>query len=174
MLEQVHGDAYLRGMHDQQRGFQEEAAGKDQGRVSRDAILRVEPELKTALRDIGAAGYDRRYGDAEAERTKAPGWPRRSPAERGPGDAVEYLQSDAAARAYTRGFDDHFRGASREDAGRRRLQVDYVEEVTAIGEDRQAALRYGPRGGSARAAERSPHAAAAAVGDRDRDTMPSR
>ena len=173
VLEQVHGDAYMRGMHDHQRGFHEEAVWKDEGRVSREAILRVEAELKTALREIGAAGYDRGYGDAEAGRNKAPGWPRRSPAERGPGGAVEYLQSDAAARAYARGFDDHFRGASPADAAGRRLQVDYVKEVTAIGEDQQAALRYGPRGSSARAAERSPLAAAAA-GDRDRDTAPSR
>ncbi|MYH30719.1 MAG: DUF1738 domain-containing protein [Acidobacteria bacterium] len=170
VLEQVHGDGYMRGMHDHQRGFHEEAVWKDPARVSREAILRVEPELKTALREIGAAGYDRGYGDAEAGRNKAPGWPRRSPAERGPGDGVEYLQSDAAAKAYARGFDDRFRGASRDAAAARRLQVDYVKEVTAIGEDQQAALRYGPRGSSARAAERSPHVA----GDRDRDTAPSR
>ena len=85
------------------------------------------------------------------------------------------MQSDVTARAYVRGFDDHFRGAGRgagrDDAASRRLGVDYVREVTAIGEDQQAALRYGPRAGSARAAERSPHAAA---GDRDWDTMPSR
>ena len=49
--------------------------------------------------------------------------------------------------------------------------MDYVKEVTAIGEDQQAALRYGSRSGSARAAERSPHAVA---GDCDRDAMPSR
>ena len=85
VLEQVHGDAYMRGMHDHQRGFHEEAVWKDAGRVSREAILRVEPELKTALREIGAAGYDRGYGDAAAGRNKAPGWPRRSPADRGPG-----------------------------------------------------------------------------------------
>ena len=170
VLQQVHGDGYMRGMHDHQRGLYEEAVWKDEGRVSREAILRVEPELNTALREIGAEGYDRGYGDAEAGRNKAPGWPRRSPTERGPGDAIEYLQSDAAARAYARGFDDHFRGASPAEAAGRRLQVDYVKEVTAIGEDQQAALRYGPRGGSARAAERTPHAA----GDRDRDTAPSR
>ena len=174
VLEQVHGDGYMRGMHDHQRGLYEEAVWKDEGRSSRTAILRVEPELKTALREIGAEGYDRGYGDAAAGRNKAPGWPPRSPSERGPGDAVEYLRSDAAARAYARGFDDHFRGASPAEAAGRRLQVDYVKEVTAIGEDQQAALRYGGRGSSARAAERSPHAAAAAAGDRDRDTAPSR
>lgn len=70
MLEQVHGDAYMRGMHDHQRGFHEEAVWKAEGRVSREAILRVEPELKTALREIGAEGYDRGYGDAEAGRSK--------------------------------------------------------------------------------------------------------
>ena len=142
--------------------------------MSREAILRVEPELKTALREIGAAGYDRGYGDAAAGRSKAPGWPRGSRADRGPGDAVEYLQSDVAARAYARGFDDCFRGASRDDAASRRLGVDYVKEVTAIGEDQQAALRYGPRSGSAGGPEHSPRAAAVAAGDRDRDTGPSR
>ena len=170
VLEQVHGDAYMRGMHDQQRGFHDEAVWKDAARVSAEAIRRVEAELKTALREIGAAGYDRGYGDAEAGRKKAPGWSRRGTPDRGPGDAVRYVESDVAARAYVRGFDDHFRGASREDAASRRLGVDYVKEVTAVGEDQQAALRYAPRGGSARAAERTPQAA----GDRDRDTMPSR
>ncbi len=48
-LEQVHGDGYMRGMHDHQRGFHEEAVWKDEGRVLRKAILRVEAELKTAL-----------------------------------------------------------------------------------------------------------------------------
>ena len=104
----MHGDGYMRGMHDQQRGFHEEAVWKDAGRVSREAILRVQPELKTALREIGAAGYDRGYGDAAAGRGKAPGWPPRSPSDRGPGDAVQYLQSDATAKAYARGFDDRF------------------------------------------------------------------
>ena len=52
-------EGYLRCMHDQQRGFHAEAVWKDAGRVSREAVLRVEMELKTALREIGAAGYDR-------------------------------------------------------------------------------------------------------------------
>ena len=173
VLEQVHGEGYLRGMHDHQRGFHEEAVWKDAGRVSREAVLRVETELKAALREIGAAGYERGYGDAAAGRGRA-GRPPRSPADRGPGDAVEYLRSDVATRAYVRGFDDHVRGASRADADRRRLQVDYVREVTAIGEDRQGALRFGTRGASVRAAERSPHAVAASAGDRDRDSAPSR
>ena len=121
VLEQVHGDAYMRGMHDRQGGFHEEAVWKDEGRVSREASLRVEAELKTALREIGAAGYGRGYGDADAGRGKVPGWPRGSPADRGPGDGVEYLRSDAEGRAYARGFDDHVRGASPADAaGRRR------------------------------------------------------
>lgn len=77
-------------------------------------------------------------------------------------DPVQYLQSDAAARAYARGFDDHFREASPADAAGGRVQVDYVKEVTAIGEDQQAALRYGPRGSCVLAAERSPLAAAGA------------
>ena len=85
VLEQVHGDGYMRGMHDHQRGFHEEAIWKDAARVSRESILRVEPELKMALREIGAAGYDRGFGDAEAGRGKTPGWPGRSPADRGPG-----------------------------------------------------------------------------------------
>ena len=73
---------------------------------------------------MGAAGYDRGYDDAEAGRKKAPGCPGRSPSDRGPGDAVRYLQSDVTARAYVRGFDDHFRGSSRDDAADRRLRVD--------------------------------------------------
>ncbi|MYN64940.1 MAG: DUF1738 domain-containing protein [Acidobacteria bacterium] len=172
VLERVHVDAYLRGMHDHQRGIDDEAVWKGESRVSRDAILRVEAELKTALREIGAAGYDRGYGDAAEGRDKTPGWPRCGPAEHGPGDGAEYLRSDAAARAYVRGFDDRLRGASRADAAGRRLGVDYVREVTAIGEDQQAALRYCPPPGSAGAPERSPRAAAA--GDRDRDAGPSR
>ena len=76
---------------------------------------------------------------------KAPGWPGRSPSDRGPGDAVRYLQADVTARACVRGSDDHFRGASRDAAASRRQQVDYVKEVTAIGGDGQAALRYSPR-----------------------------
>ena len=35
VLEQVHGDGYMRGMHDHQRGFHEEAVWKDAGRVCR-------------------------------------------------------------------------------------------------------------------------------------------
>ena len=42
VLEQVHGDAYMRGMHDHQRGFYEEAVWKDAARVSRESILRVD------------------------------------------------------------------------------------------------------------------------------------
>ncbi len=169
VLEQVHGDGYMRGMHDHQRGFHEEAVWKDEGRVSRESILRVEPELRAALREIGAAGYDRGYGDAEAGRGKAPGWPRRSPPDRGPGDAAEYLQSDAAARVYVRGFDDHFRGASREDAGGWGWTTS--KEVTSIGENDLAKLRYTPRGRSADP-DRSPRAAAAVAADRE--TGPSR
>lgn len=76
VLEQVHGDAYMRGMHDHQRGLHEEAVWKDEGRVSREAILRVEPELKTALREMGAEGYDRgvwrRGGGAQQGARPAP------------------------------------------------------------------------------------------------------
>ena len=73
------------------------------------------------------------------------------------------------ARAYVRGFDDRFRGG-RDDAASRRLGVDYIEEVTAIGEDQEPALRHG------RAADPncSPRAAATAAADRDRETVPSR
>ena len=99
-------------MHDHQRAFDEEAVWKDAGRVSRQAILRVQPELKTALREIGA-GYDRGYDAAAAGRNRVPRWPPRSPLDRGPGDAVQYLQSDVTARAYALGFDDHFRGRAR-------------------------------------------------------------
>lgn len=54
------------------------------------------PGGKPPLREIGAAGYDRGYGDAAAGRAKVPGRPPRSPAARGPGDAVEYLRSGPA------------------------------------------------------------------------------
>ena len=197
VLEQVHGDAYMRGMHDHQRGFHEESVWKDAARVSPEAILRVEAELKTVLREMGAAGYDRGYGDAAAGRNNAPRRSAHGPSDRGPGDAVEYLHRDA--RPCHRGWDDHFRGVSREDAASRRLRVDYVREVTAIGEDRRAALRCGPRRGrtgdpqrprAVPAAADSPQAdrgAAlrdlgrsrqaidrAAVGERRRDAGPSR
>ena len=58
---------------------------------------------------------------------------------------MEYLRGDVTARAYRGGFDDHVRGASREDGRERRLRVDYVKEVTAIGENEQAELGYGLR-----------------------------
>ena len=122
--------------------------------------------MRTALREIGTAGYDRGYGDAAAGSKKVPGWPRRGTPDRGPRDAVRYVESDVAARAYVRGFDDHFRGASRDDAASRRLGVDYVKEVTAIGENDQATLRYSPRGGRFDAAR--------AADDRQRDTAPAR
>ena len=79
------------------------------------------------------------------------------------------LQSDVGARAYVRGFDDRFRGG-RDDAASRRLGVDYIEEVTAIGEDQEPALRHG----SAADPNCSPRAAATAAADRDRETGPSR
>ena len=87
------------------------------------------------LREIGAAGYDRGYDDGAAGRKSPPQPNRAGPSDRGPGDAVQYLREDVAARAYYRGRDDHFRGASREDAAGRRQKVDYVKEVTAIGEN---------------------------------------
>ena len=114
------------------------------------------------------------------------------------GDAVEYLREDVTARAYRRGFDDHVRGASREDAADRRLQVDYVKEVAAIGENERAELRYAPRRERAGDPPRSPRAVPVAadashlehdaalrdverrainravVGDRQRDGGPSR
>ena len=124
MLEQVHGDAYMRGMHDRQRSFHEEPVWKDAARVSPEAILRVEAELKRVLREMVTAGYDRGYRDAAAGRNKAPRRSAHGPSDRGPGDGVEYLHRDVTARAYHRGWDDHFRGASREDAASRRLRVD--------------------------------------------------
>ena len=191
-LEQVHGDAYLRGMHDQQRGFHEESGGGRAGGVRQEAIRGVEAELKTVLREIGAAGYDRGYDDAAAGRKNAQRRTPHGPSDRGPGDAVEYLREDVIARAYYRGYDDHFRGASRDDAAGRRLRVDYVREATAIGEDDKAALRYAPQRPpravpAAADAPPADHGAAlrdlgrsrqvinpAAVGDRQRDTGPSR
>ena len=63
-------------------------------------------ELKTVLREIGAAGYDRGYGDAAAGRNNAPRRSAHGPSDRGPGDAVEYLHREATARAYHRDYDD--------------------------------------------------------------------
>ena len=165
-LEQVHGDAYLRGMHDHQRGFHEESGGGRAGGVRQEAIRGVKAELKTVLREIGAAGYDRGYDDAAAGRKNAPRWSPHGPSDRGSGDAVEYLREDVTARAYYRGYDDHFRGASRDDAASRRLRVDYVGEVTAIGEDDNVALRYAPRGDPQRP-RAVPVAADAPQADRD-------
>ena len=45
--------AYLRGMHDHQRGFHEESGGERAGGVRPEAIRGVEAELKTVLREIG-------------------------------------------------------------------------------------------------------------------------
>ena len=125
VLEQVHGDAYLRGMHDHQRGFDQAPDRGGAAGLQQEAIRRVEPELKTAVREIGAEGYDRGYDDGAAGR-KSPPRTRGGPSDRGPGDAAEYLREDVTVRAYYRGRDDHFRGASRDDAARRRQHVDYV------------------------------------------------
>ncbi len=197
VLQQVHGDACMRGMHDHQRGFDREGGAESTAGVREDAIRSVEAELKKVLREMGAAGYDRGYGDAAAGRGSPPPWRRGSPADRGPGDAVEYLVGDVTARAYRRGFDDHVRGATPEDAAERRLRVDYVKEVTAIGGNERDELRYSPRreraGDPPRAvpvaadASQPEHDAAlrglgrsgqaidpAAAGDRQRDSGPSR
>ncbi len=200
VLEQVHADAFLRGMHDQQRRFDPAPDAGGAAGLQQRAIRHVEAELKTVLREIGAAGYDRGYDDGEAGRKRPPRPDRGGPSDRGPGDAAEYLREDVAARAYARGRDDHFRGASREDAAGRRLQVDYVKEVTSIGENDLAKLRYTPRRPRAGGQERSPRAVPAAAdapqagrdpvlgelarsrqaieraaaGDRQRDSGPSR
>ena len=163
VLEQVHADAFLRGMHDQQRRFDPAPDVGGAAGLRPEAIRHVEAELKTVLREIGAAGYDRGYADGAAGRKSPPRPNRGGPSDRGPGDAAEHLREDVAARAYHRGRDDHFRGASREDAAGRRLQVDYVKEVTSIGENDLATLRYAPRRGRAGGPERSPRAVPAAA-----------
>lgn len=90
-------------------------------------------------------GCDRGYEDAAAGRGSPSPWRRGGgPADRGPGDAVEYLRGDVTGRAYRRGFDDHVLGASPEDAADCRLRVDYVKEVTAIGGNEVDELRCLP------------------------------
>ncbi len=87
---------------------------------------------------------------------------------------MQYLRADVTARAYHRGYDDRFRGASRDDAASRRNQVDYVKEVTAVGEDVQAQLRYTPRRETARDEERTRQPAASLAAERQRDVGLSR
>ena len=65
VLEQAHGSAYLRGMHDQQRGLDPAPDGWGAS-VRAEAIRRVERELMTVLQEAGAAGYGRGYDDAAA------------------------------------------------------------------------------------------------------------
>ena len=100
----------MRGMHDRQRAFHEEVVAVSVSGVRQDAVRGVEAELRTVLREIGAAGYEPGYEDAAAGRSSSPPWRRGGPSQSGPGDAVEYLREDVTARAYRRGFDDHGRG----------------------------------------------------------------
>ena len=200
VLEQAHGSAYLRGMHDHQRGFDPAPEGRGASGVQGEAIRRVERELTAVLQKAGAAGYGRGFGDAAAGlASRAPSNP--GPAtDRGPGDAAQSLLDDATAKGYLRGYDDRIRGASRADAAVRRHQVSYVKEVTAVDDPAQAELRYAPRCAPARDPKRSPRVVRAprtappvehdaplrglgrssqvlnraAVGDRGRDVGPSR
>ena len=155
VLEQAHGSAYLRGMHDHRRGF-DPAEGRGASGVQGEAIRRVEQELTAVLQEASAAGYGRGYDDAAAERaSRSPSNPERATAS-GPGDAAQSLLDDAMAKGYVRGYDDRIRGASRVDAALRRHQVSYVKEVTAVDDRAQAELRYAPRGAPAREPKRSP------------------
>ena len=199
VLEQTHGSTYLRGMHDQQRGFDPAPEGCGAS-VRAEAIRRVERELMTVLQEAGAAGYGRGYDDAAAGLARrAPSNPERA-TDRGPGDAAQSLLDDATAKGYLRGYDDRIRGASRADAAVRRHHVSYVKEVTAVDDRAQTELRYPPRRAAARDPKRSPRVVRAArtgspvehdaplrglgrssqvlnraaVGDRQRDVGPSR
>ena len=156
VLEQAHGSAYLRGMHDQQRGLDPAPETRGASGVEGDAIRRVERELTAVLQNAGAAGYGRGYDDAAAGLTsRAPSNPERE-RDRGPGDAPQSLLDDARAKGYLRGYDDQIRGASRADAAVRRHQVSYVKEVTAVDDRARAELRYAPRRVAARGPKRPP------------------
>ena len=87
VLEEAHGSAYLRRMHDQQRGLDPAPEGCGAS-VRAEAIRRVERELIAVLQEAGAAGYGRGYDDAAAGLARsAPSNPERA-TNRGPGDAV--------------------------------------------------------------------------------------
>ena len=155
VLEEAHGSAYLRGMHDQQRGLDPAPEGCGAS-VRAEAIRRVERELMTVLQKAGAAGYVRGYDDAAAGLARrAPSNPERT-TDRGPGDAAQSLLDDARAKGYLRGYDDQIRGASRAAAAVRRHQVSYVKEVTAVDDRARAELRYAPRRVAARGPKRPP------------------
>ena len=144
VLEQAHGSAYLRGMHDQQRGLDRAPEGRGAS-VRAEAIRRVERELTSVLQEAGVAGYGRGYDDAAAGLARrAPSNPERA-TDRGPGDAAQSLLDDATAKGYLRGYDDRIRGTSRADGAVRRHQVSYVNEVTAVDDRAQVGLRYAPR-----------------------------
>ena len=156
VLEQAHGSAYLRGMHDHQQGFDPAPEGRGASGVQGEAIRRVERELAAVLQKAGAAGYGRGYDDAAAGRaSRAPLNPERA-TDRGPGDAAQSLLDDATAKGYLRGYDDRIRGASCADAAVRQHQVSYVKEVTAVDDRAQAELRYAPRLAAARGPKRPP------------------
>ena len=78
MLEQAHGSAYLRDMHDHQRGFDPAPEGRGASGVQREAIRRVEREL-TAVRIAEGrrrglrSRLRRRGGGAGAPRPIEPG-----------------------------------------------------------------------------------------------------
>ena len=155
VLEQAHGSAYLRGMHDQQRRLDPVPEGCGAS-VQAEAIRRVERELIAVLQEAGAAGYGRGYDDAAAGlASRVPSNPEHA-TDRGPGDAAQSLLDDATAKGYLRGYDDRIRGASRADAAVRRHQVSYVKEVTAVDDRAQAELRYAPRRAPGRDPKRPP------------------
>lgn len=126
----------------------------------------VEPRVGIRRLSVGSvAAGTRPYDSSPAAPSSARGSSCLRTAEGDPGGPAV----GRGVRAYVRGFDDRFRGG-RDDAASRRLGVDYIEEVTAIGEDQEPAKRHG----SAADPNCSPRAAATAVADRDRETGPSR
>ena len=178
VLEQAHGNAYLRGMHDRQRGFEQAPDGGRASGVQPDAIRSVEAELTEVLREAGAAGYDRGYDDACLDRENRPPSSPRAPG--GPWTAGRC--GGASRRRNGQGLPARIRRPH--PAGQpsgpavRRDRVDYVREVTAVGERAQAGLRYVypvDHDAALRGIGRSPQAInPAAAADRQRDTGPSR
>ena len=99
VVEQAHGDAYLRGMEDRQRGREAapDAAVRRSAAIGLDAAKRLEAELAAALRSAAGAGYGSGYAAAAAGRGSRPR-PSEPPG-RGLADPAGHPLEDAAARA---------------------------------------------------------------------------